>query len=47
MELSGSGHIVFLIAASLGWALLPVVTAVCFALWLVAGELFRKASIAT
>lgn len=45
--MAGVQLIVFLIAASLGWALLPVVTAVYFALWLVAGELFRKAANAT
>ncbi len=35
---------VFLIAASLGWALLPVFTVFYFALWLIAGELFSKSA---
>lgn len=36
--------VVFLVASSLGWALLPVFTVFYFALWLVAGELFGKAA---
>ncbi len=35
---------VFLIAASLDWALLPVFTVFYFALWLIAGELFSKSA---
>ena len=35
---------VFLIAASLDWALLPVFTIFYFALWLTAGELFSKSA---
>ncbi len=36
--------LVFVIAAAFDWALLPVFTIVYFAWWLVAGELFKKAS---
>ena len=36
--------LVFVIAATFDWALLPVFTIVYFAWWLVAGELFKKAS---
>ena len=35
---------VFLIAAALGWALLPVFTIFYFSLWLIAGELFKKST---
>ena len=35
---------VFLIAAALDWALLPVFTIFYFSLWLIAGELFRKST---
>lgn len=35
---------VFLIAASLDWALLPVFTIFYFALWLIAGELFSRSA---
>jgi hypothetical protein len=37
---------VFLLATSLGWALLPVFTIFYFALWLIAGELFGKSATA-
>lgn len=33
---------IFLVAAALGWALLPVFTIFYFSLWLIAGELFKK-----
>lgn len=38
---------VFLIAVSLGWALLPVFTVFYFSLWLIAGELFSKSASAS
>jgi hypothetical protein len=38
---------VFLIALSLGWALLPVFTVFYFSLWLIAGELFSKSATAS
>lgn len=38
---------IFLIAAVLDWALVPVFTIFFFSLWLIAGELFKKSTRAT
>jgi predicted membrane protein len=35
---------IFLVAAALDWALLPVFTIFYFSLWLVAGEFFKKST---
>ena len=42
--MAGAQVLIFIIAAALDWALLPVFTAFYFALWLVAGELFNKSA---